>query len=337
MLPVEQLQLGEIVLRIVVRQERQLHQPAMDHQEHQHVDRPMPGVVELLLLNRPRDRAADRVPLQDLAGRDLIDTHYPDALFGKPRRIRIAPKDLLRPLLEPGIHTSRLPVAGAMGLQINSAQDVSHGPWADVSHDPVRHGLAGQVITRPMRDVQPFGHGLQASQLNDLCPLHRRDPQVTSGAALPLIGKQAAEPPDPIPLTGSPDGGFVALEMSSEVFSPLASGDSQNNSRTSDLIPRRRVTVSDPLQLGHIRRVDRHHLGLAATHAGISHAETGHRFSISGCSNSVQVFVPETVEAQTPGLSRGEKVAWMLILYSRRDAFLRQTIRYRRSLHFWRL
>ena len=37
MLPVKQLQFGEIVFRIVLRQERQLHQPAMDHQEHQHV------------------------------------------------------------------------------------------------------------------------------------------------------------------------------------------------------------------------------------------------------------------------------------------------------------
>ena len=132
----------------------------------------------------------------------------------------------------------------AVGLQINSAQDVSHGPWADVSNDPVRHGLAGQVLTRPMRDVQPLGHGLQASQLNDLCPLHRRDPQVTSAVALPLIGKQATEPPVAIPVTGSPKGGFVALELRSEVISPLACGDPQNNSRTPDLIPRRRVTVT---------------------------------------------------------------------------------------------
>jgi hypothetical protein len=42
--------------------------------------------------------------------------------------------------------------------------------------------------------------------------------------------------------------------------------------------------------------VDRQHLGLAATHAGTSHAEPEHWFSISGCSNSVQVFVPETLD-----------------------------------------
>src|SRR5512140_203790 len=295
MMPVKQLQLRERVFRIVVRQERQFHQTAMDHQEHQHVDRPMPDVVELLLLDRPRDRSADRLTLRDLKGRDLIDTYHPDALFGKPSRIGIAPKDLLRPLLEPGIQASRLPVAGAVWLQINGAQDVSHSPRADVSNDPVRHSLAGQVIARPMRDVQPFGHGLQASHLNDLCPLHRRDPEVTSRVALPLIGKQAAEPPVPIPLTGSPNGGFVALELRSEVFSTLACGDPENNSRTPDLIPRRRVPVSDPLQLGDVRRVDRQRLGLAATHAGTSHAETEHWCSITGCSNSVQVFVPTTL------------------------------------------
>src|SRR5699024_7337462 len=101
---------------------------------------------------------------------------------------------------------------------------------------------------------------------------------------------------------------FVALELSSKVFSALACGDPQNNSRTPDLIPRRRVTVSDPLQLGHVRRGDRQHLGLAATHTRTSHAETEPWFSISGCSNSVQVFVPETLvsPARKPALnSRG--------------------------------
>src|SRR5436190_19255474 len=180
-------------------------------------------------------------------------------------------------------------------------QDLAHGPWADVGHDPVRHGLAGQVLTRPMRDVQPSGHGLQASQLHDLCPLHGRDPQVTSGVALPLIGEQAAEPLVPIPLTGAPDGGFVALELSREDFASLACGDPQHNPRTPDLIPRRCVTASDPLQLGEVRRVDRQHLGLAATHAGTSDTKTEHWCSISGCSNSVQVFVPETLAAGDEG------------------------------------
>jgi hypothetical protein len=39
-------------------------------------------------------------------------------------------------------------------LQIHGAQDASYGPRADVSNDPVRHGLEGQILTRPMCDVQ---------------------------------------------------------------------------------------------------------------------------------------------------------------------------------------
>src|SRR5271157_677251 len=53
------------------------------------------GLVELLLLDRSRDRSADRITLQDLESWDFIDTHHPDALFCKPSRIPIAPKDLL--------------------------------------------------------------------------------------------------------------------------------------------------------------------------------------------------------------------------------------------------
>src|ERR1700683_503066 len=123
---------------MVVRlKECQLHKPTMYYQEHQHVHGPMPGVVELLLLDRSGDRSADRITLQDLEGRNLVDTHHPDALFGKPSRIRIAPKDLFRPLLEPSIEPRRLPVAGAMGLQIDLAQNVSHRPRANARDNPV--------------------------------------------------------------------------------------------------------------------------------------------------------------------------------------------------------
>jgi hypothetical protein len=81
-LAVKQLQLGQVVLSVVARQERQLHQPAMHDQEHQHVHRPVPGVVELPLLERAWNRSPGRVTLQDLEGRDFIDAHHPDALLG---------------------------------------------------------------------------------------------------------------------------------------------------------------------------------------------------------------------------------------------------------------
>ena len=77
--------------------------------------------------------------LQDLEGGDLIDTHDPDAPICQPGRIPIAPKDLLRSLFEPGIQTSRLPIAGAMRLQIDITQDLPHGPRADVGNNPIHH------------------------------------------------------------------------------------------------------------------------------------------------------------------------------------------------------
>src|SRR5712691_7850534 len=107
------------MLLVVRLQEYQLHEPRMDYQEHQHIHGAMPRVVKLLMLNRTGDRSADRVSFQHLKGWNLIDTHGPDALFRQPRRIAIAPKDLLRSLFEPGVQPWRLPVAGTMGLQID--------------------------------------------------------------------------------------------------------------------------------------------------------------------------------------------------------------------------
>jgi len=90
MLAVE-FQFGKIVFIVVLRQECQLHQPRMHHQEHQHVHGPMPSIVELLVLNRAGDRPAKGLTLQNLEGRDLIDTNDPDALFSQSLRIPIAP------------------------------------------------------------------------------------------------------------------------------------------------------------------------------------------------------------------------------------------------------
>src|SRR5208337_4904369 len=63
-LPVKQFQFRKIVLMIILRQEYQIHQPGMHYQEYQHVHCPVPCVVELLLLDRSRDRSADRITLQ---------------------------------------------------------------------------------------------------------------------------------------------------------------------------------------------------------------------------------------------------------------------------------
>src|SRR5262249_7448673 len=109
------------------------------------------------------------------------------------------------------------------------------------------------------------------------------------------------EPQVPVALTGPPDGGFVAPQLSGEVFSPLAGSNTQDNSGTSNLKPGRCVAVSDPLQFRAIWRGDRQHLRPASTHGSISHVDTGQSISIAGCSNSVQVFVPRTLACRDRG------------------------------------
>ncbi len=169
---------------VVLPQEGQLHQSGMHHQEHQQVHGPMPGIVELLLFNRARDRSADRLALQNLKGGNFIDTNHPAALFGQSIRISIAPKDLLRSLLKPGIQTGGLPIAGAMGLQIDIVQQPANRCRTDRADDAVLDGLASEVLTGPMGDVQALGNGFQAGQFNDLRSLHRcgllQSPRMTS-------------------------------------------------------------------------------------------------------------------------------------------------------------
>src|SRR5271170_3942956 len=116
-----------------------------------------------------------------------------------------------------------------------------------------------------------------------------------SRVALPVIGEQAGEAQIPIPLTRSPNGGFVALQLGSEEFSPLACGDSQNNSGSLHLIPGRHLTAGNSFQFWNVERADGNSLGLATTHTDTSHAEAGHLIIVAGRRNSVQVLVPPTL------------------------------------------
>lgn len=53
-------------------------------------------------------------------------------------------------------------------LQIHVVKDLPHGAWADYLDDAVGDGLAGQIRTGPMSDMQSFGNRFQARQLDDL-------------------------------------------------------------------------------------------------------------------------------------------------------------------------
>ena len=123
MLLAESFQFGDVVGLIVGRQKGQFHVARLHDQEKQHVERPMPDVVIFLLFDRSRDGSTKGPPLDDLESRHLIHAQDPDTPLRQACRIPIAPKHLLRPLLEAGIETGRLPVTGAMWLQIDIVQE----------------------------------------------------------------------------------------------------------------------------------------------------------------------------------------------------------------------
>jgi hypothetical protein len=271
----EPFQLRPVVLTVVGLPEGPFPQPAVGHQEHQHLYGPVPGVVAFLLFHGTGNRPPDRIPFPHLEGRHLVDAYHPDALFGQASRMGIAPKDLLRPRLELAVGGCRLPVPSAVGWAVHIRQAGTHGPGAEGGDDPIGHGLAGQIVAGPVRDGEPVGHGLPTGPFDDLGPLHGADAQVTPGVAGPVIGEQPGEPQVPVALTGPPDAGFVALPLSGKGFSSLPGSNPQDHAGTSDWIPGRCVAVSDPLQLRGIRRADRSHLGLASTPGSTSRVETG--------------------------------------------------------------
>src|SRR5271165_2028375 len=261
----KELQFGEVVCGVVLRQERQLHEPAMHHQEHQQVRRPMPGIIELLLFNRTGDPSADG-PLQHLEGRDFIHAHHPDALFRKSSRISIAPQDLLRSLFEPGVQPRRLPIPSSMGLQIDVVQDTPNCCRADRREDFVVDGLAGQVLTGPMRDVQPFGNRLQAGEFNDLCSLHGRDLLRMARIALPAITEQARQAILAIPLASPPHRGFITFEPSGDRALTFASGNSQHDLGTLDMEPGQGTAMGGGMQNIRITSNNDQSVGSATTH-----------------------------------------------------------------------
>jgi len=158
----------EVVFRILGGLDRYLHPTAVDNQEEQQVDGTVAGVLELLLLDGTRDSSPDRVTLQHLEVRFLIDSHDPEALAGQLFRMGVAPQDLLRTPLELLVETGRPPVAGAVRLQVHVVENAPDGTRADGLHDAVGHCLASEIRAGPVRDVQALGNRLQAGEFDDL-------------------------------------------------------------------------------------------------------------------------------------------------------------------------
>ena len=274
----KKFQFGQVVVMVILFQKDQLHQSRMHDEKQQHVYCSMSGIVEFLLFNRAGNGSPDRITFQNLEGRDFIDAHHPDALVRQPSCIPIAPKDLLRSFFELSIQPSRLPITGAMGLQVDIPQNVTHRAWADGRNNPVGHRLTSQIDAGPMSDVQFFGYRFQAGKCHDLGPLHWRNPQITSRMTSALIGKQTNTPLIPKTLTRSPHRGFTTVALRSQHRTSPTCSDSENNSSTTNLKPGRYFATSNPLQFRKVRRRDLQFLGSTSTHGGSS---SGNRQELS--------------------------------------------------------
>ena len=89
----ESLQLLDVMRRIFRLNASRFHPAAVNDQEVQDVDRPMPGVLELLLFDRARDRSTDRVAFKDLVVGDLIGADHPIAPLYQAVGVGVAPED----------------------------------------------------------------------------------------------------------------------------------------------------------------------------------------------------------------------------------------------------
>jgi hypothetical protein len=108
----EPLQPLDVMCRIFRHWACRFHPAAVNDQNVQDVYHPMPGVLELLLFDRARNRSTDRVAFKNLMVGDLIGADHPIAPLGRAVGVGVPPQDLFGPLLELGIQASRPPVTG---------------------------------------------------------------------------------------------------------------------------------------------------------------------------------------------------------------------------------
>jgi hypothetical protein len=173
MMLAELLQGSDVMAGILALRAEGLHLSGWDNQKQQHVDSAMADVLKLLLLHGAGDGASNWVALEGLEIGHLVRADNPKSFSHQSVGVGIAPQNLLGTVFEVGIHTGRLPIAGAMRLQIDLVQDVPHATGAQMRNNAIGHGLAGQLLATPVGDVQSFGDRLQAGQLYDLRPGQR--------------------------------------------------------------------------------------------------------------------------------------------------------------------
>ena len=143
-----------------------------------------------------------------------------------------------------------------MRLEVDRVEDPADRAGADRGDDAVGDGLAGQVLTGPVGDVQALGDRLQAGQFDDLGPLEGGK----SGAGGPdaPAAPSSPEPHAAVQSAGPPDGGRRRTAAGAAIAcDPSPRGDGQDDPGATDLEPGGAVAAGEPTKGLVILRNDR--------------------------------------------------------------------------------
>lgn len=165
--------MGDVIFGALRIKANGFHLSAVNDQKHEQVDGAMADVLELSLFNRSRNRAPDRVPLQDLEVRNFVYANDPLASRRQFPRIGVAPEDFFSTRLEPFIQVAGFPITCPVWVEIDLLQNAPNHAGTDGFDDATRHRLARQVFASPMGDVEASCERLQAGQFHDLGTLQR--------------------------------------------------------------------------------------------------------------------------------------------------------------------
>jgi hypothetical protein len=157
------------------------------------------------------------------------------AVPGQVPGVRVAPEDFDRPAEELIIEGRGLPEPGPVWLQVDGVQNAADGAGADGRDDAVGDGLAGQVGTGPVGDVQAPGDRLEAGESDNAPPV-----QGESRAGRPGRAGQANRPATPGPHRVDKYGGRCRRRTAhpgSDLAGPLTGRDGPDGAGLADLEP----------------------------------------------------------------------------------------------------
>lgn len=150
------LKMSNVIFGAFHIQANGFHLSAVNDQKHEQVDGAMADILKFPLFNRSRDRASDRVPLQDLEVRNFVYANDPLASRRQFPHICVAPEDFFSTRLESFVQVTGFPITCSVWMEIDLLQNAPNHAGTDGLDDSTRHRLARQVFASPVSDVEAF-------------------------------------------------------------------------------------------------------------------------------------------------------------------------------------